>query len=123
MERMFQAYKIVLAARSTVFDQIFSNTEDINKVEINDIREDIFEQLLEYIYTGELKKFNDLPEELIIAADKYQIKDLKDICQQKLISLISFENCDDLLKLSFNNLLNQLKEKIISLIKGIDESV
>jgi len=55
--------------------------------------------MLTYIYYGEVNNFDYLADELVIAADKYRIEDLKMICEQKLISQISADNCIDLFKL------------------------
>ena len=48
-----------------------------NKVDIVDVSGDVFEELLTYIYIGELNILDDLVGELVIAADKYRIEDLK----------------------------------------------
>ena len=64
-----------------------------------DINGDVFEEMLTYIYYGEVNNFDYLADELVIAADKYRIEDLKMICEQKLISQISADNCIDLFKL------------------------
>ena len=58
---------------------------------------------------GEVNKLNDLAEELMLAAEKYQIEDLKMICEQKLIIMISIENRIDLLKDSDAHSLDQLE--------------
>ena len=71
---------------------MFSNTvkESINNQV--DIDGDVFEEMLTYIYYGEVNNFDYLADELVIAADKYRIEDLKIICKQKLVALISEEN-------------------------------
>lgn len=58
----------------------------------------MFEDLLYYIYTGQVKKLNYLAGELVYTADKYDLQDLNMICEQKLISMISVDNCIDLSK-------------------------
>ena len=45
--------------------------------------------MLANIYYGEMNNFDYLAGELVIAADRYRIENLKMICEQKLISLIS----------------------------------
>lgn len=55
---------------------MFNNamTERINnKVNISDINQDVFEEMLAYIYTGEVNNLYVLSAKLTVAADKYQI--------------------------------------------------
>ena len=54
--------------------------------------------------------------ELVVAADKYVIDDLKSICEEKLLTQVSAENCIDLLKLSDAHSLKQL-EQVVPFIK------
>ena len=49
--------------------------------------------MLAYIYNGEVNKLNDLAAELVVAADKYDIDHLKLICEEKLLTQVSAENC------------------------------
>lgn len=128
--REFEAHKIILASRSPVFNAMFTSKMKENSkniVDIEDISEDVFEELLSYIYTGEVNKLNHLAGELIFAADKYQIEDLKIICEHKLITMISIQNCIHLLQVSDAHSLYQLEQKLIPFIKEninkIEESV
>lgn len=73
--------------------------------------------MLAYIYTEEVNNLYVLAVELAVAADKYQIEHLKLICEQKVLSVISVENCIDLLKLSGIHSLKHLEQKLIPLIK------
>lgn len=57
-----------------------------------------------------VKKLNDLAGELVYTADKYHLEDLNMNNEQKLISLISVDNCIDLLKLSDAHFLKQLNK-------------
>ena len=72
--------------------------------------------MLVYIYNGEVNKLNDLAAELVVAADKYDIDHLELICEEKLLTHVSAENCIGLFKLSNVHSLKQL-EKVVSFIK------
>lgn len=53
--------------------------------EINDISADAFEELLHFIYTGELRNDEFPAEELIMIADRYEVADLVKLCEMKLL--------------------------------------
>lgn len=63
-----------------------------NLIEINDIDDNIFEALFKLIYLGEIQDIKDICDDLFIAADKYQIQDLKYLCQSIMIKKISIKN-------------------------------
>jgi speckle-type POZ protein len=57
-------------------------------VEVDDIEPLVFKEMLRYLYTGRAPKLDedDMTEPLFLAADKYQIEALKDLCEQSLVS-------------------------------------
>ena len=59
----------------------------------------VFEDMLKYIYSGEAPNINDHTEELLAAADQYQLEKLKELCEVKLCSKLDVSNCIDLLLL------------------------
>ena len=65
-----------------------------NCVNIDDIDCNVFEQLLHYIYTGTAPLCDEqtMTEPLFLAADKYQMEGLKDVCVNILIDKLSLEN-------------------------------
>ena len=81
--QVFSAHKAVLAARSPVFQAMFQNDmveSRTNQATIQDIDAPVFESLLFFIYTGKLDSESN-HEELFLAADKYQVDTLKQLCQ------------------------------------------
>lgn len=80
-ETKIQAHKAILAARSPVFESLFM--ENSTTIEINDVQPEIFRTLLQYIYTDELKNI-DNANELLIAATKYNLEELKAECEEIL---------------------------------------
>ncbi|XP_044020669.1 speckle-type POZ protein-like [Aphidius gifuensis] len=73
---IIHAHKFILGSRSSIFQQIFENQLIENSreyvIQITDIKVNVFNQLLEYIYTNNAPRINDNLDDLIIAADKYQ---------------------------------------------------
>ncbi|CAL1285696.1 unnamed protein product [Larinioides sclopetarius] len=97
------AHKIILSARSPVFAAMFVNPmkESLrNEVDITDIHESALRDLLKYVYTGKTCDLTDSSAaELLNAADKYQIQDLKAVCVYFLKNTMSLENVWDILVL------------------------
>jgi uncharacterized protein (DUF2249 family) len=63
-------------------------------VVIDDEEPEVFNQLLQYIYTGtfQMKENESIPELLFLAADKYLLNGLKNACERTIISKLSLEN-------------------------------
>jgi speckle-type POZ protein len=65
-------------------------TKTVKEDEIDPV---VFKEMLRYLYTGRAPKLDedDMTEPLFLAADKYQIEALKDLCEQSLISKLKLE--------------------------------
>ncbi|CAL1267984.1 unnamed protein product [Larinioides sclopetarius] len=64
-----------------------------NKVNITDLTPQVFKTMLTYIYSGKTGELTvQSAGELLFAADKYELLDLKRVCCDKLKSCISVEN-------------------------------
>lgn len=93
--QIFYASAYWLAAVSPVFTAMFRSDfiESINGVvKIDDMEPEVFEQMLGFIYAVEPNFENEMAEELLIAADKYDIRSLKQECAQVLFNTLSNEN-------------------------------
>ena len=70
----FPAHKVILSARSSVFEAMFSHDQFVenksNRVEIEDISKEVMEALLKYIYSGDIAQVKQYAVELLEAADK-----------------------------------------------------
>ena len=62
-------------------------------VKIDDINPSVFKEMLRYLYTGKAPKLDEdaMTEPLFLAADKYQIEALKDLCEQSLIAKLNVQ--------------------------------
>ncbi|XP_043479841.1 speckle-type POZ protein-like [Leptopilina heterotoma] len=86
-DKKFTAHKIILASRSPVFAAMFKNKmkEELTSVaEINDIKPEIFQQMLNFIYTDRVENLEESAVELIDVAEKYQLENLKSMCINSL---------------------------------------
>lgn len=70
--KQFKAHKIILAARSTVFEALFSSESevDVSQIIINDIDPEVFQVLLNFIYTGDIFDIKKYVAELLVVANK-----------------------------------------------------
>ena len=102
--KAFLCHKLVLGCQSKVFKTIFKNkslmekqSEGVMKIEEKDVSSDIMEQLLYYVYFQVVKDNNMINADLMIAADKFNVKGLLDFCTKFLESNLSVENVLDVL--------------------------
>ncbi|GKV30507.1 hypothetical protein SLEP1_g39314 [Rubroshorea leprosula] len=111
----FYAHKLVLAARSTVFETEFSDRmeEDGCEILITDMEPKVFKALLHYIYRDTLIEdeglsgtsavtsvFNTLPAKLLAAADKYDLPRLRLMCESVFCKDISVDSVAHILALA-----------------------
>jgi hypothetical protein len=88
---------LILASGSPVLAAMFENDfEEKQKriANITDIKANIFENLLQHIYTGEVALETEVEDvaELLIAADKYAVETLKEECALYLSNDLKVEN-------------------------------
>ncbi|KAK3753602.1 hypothetical protein QZH41_004183 [Actinostola sp. cb2023] len=114
----FHAHRAVLAASSDYFKALFTtamvekNTDRINL----DVSAFIVEELLTFLYTGKTALRDDNVKELLIAADYLVLDELKSKCVDYLTSVLSFDNCIEVLSLSTHCNCPILREKVHSYI-------
>ncbi|XP_033217217.1 speckle-type POZ protein-like [Belonocnema kinseyi] len=102
-DQEFRAHKIILAIRSPAFLAMFTHefSEQRNsKARISDIRPEVFKALLRYVYNAEIESMSEIAAELLIAADKYLLEDLKIKCERFLIAKSTKEKASYLLQIA-----------------------
>jgi hypothetical protein len=108
---IFLCQKFVLSTRSDVFRTMFESNDfsenTKNVVEIDDIDIVTKKAFLTFLYTYELLKHEIDYSKLIIVADKYNVMDLYQICQNQLVKSVNLDNVVQLLFLGY--LLNNSK--------------
>lgn len=115
--------KALLCSKSSVFQDIFrSNTETY----IHDVSYSILEMICTFIETGIPPNINISSkniQSLLIAADKYLIRDLKTICAHHLIRKITIQNVVKLLDFAYTYRVNVLKEYAHEVIRVYYEKI
>lgn len=97
-DKEFPAHRVVISSKSDVFATMFNSPMKESKegrLIIEDAEPDVVEQMLNFIYTGEAD-FNKLASELFLIADKYCIRDMKEISENILVQKVDENNFLDL---------------------------
>jgi speckle-type POZ protein len=117
------AHLAVVASASPVIEAMFQGNrfkEGTTKtVRITDVSPEAFKHLLQFVYTGKIPTLSDSTETmemLFFAADKYEIQDLKDICENKLARQVSKRNAIHLLIVAHLHSATKLQEAALRCI-------
>jgi hypothetical protein len=94
-------HKDVLAAQSTFFGVLLKpgnewKENQTGELKIEDFSLKTVQSMLEFIYTQQLSNTKDYTRNLLMIADKYDIKSLFDRCDQELASQVCLDNVLDL---------------------------
>ena len=98
-ESVFKIHKVILASASEVFKKMFEIEMQEKKtgvVNITDVDPEVMSDLLSYIYTGSAPNVKSHTKELLVAADKYGMKNLVFICMKQLESDLLPETIADI---------------------------
>ncbi|UYV69896.1 SPOPL [Cordylochernes scorpioides] len=116
-DRMFQAHKNILAARSSVFEAMFEHDmKDQNLINITNVEPTVMQELLRFMYTGNSMNVKGMAEKLLAGAANYGLERLKVLCEMSLASALSPNNAGDVLVLADRYQAKQLKAFTIRFI-------
>jgi hypothetical protein len=118
-EEDFKAHKIMLAARSPVFARMIDRNLDADSLNLVDISSDVFQTILDFIYTDDLPSTPEVVNwaELMAASEKLEIRKLADYAAMGLVHSVTADNAIEMLALGnkFNHTL--LRERSFNEIK------
>ncbi|MCD7455198.1 hypothetical protein HAX54_027380 [Datura stramonium] len=89
------ANRAVLASRSPVFRAMLENEMEESlsgTIKISDVSYDALRAFVTYLYTGDACLDELMACDLLVLAEKYQVKHLKTYCEKFLISKLNWEN-------------------------------
>ncbi|KAJ6306657.1 hypothetical protein OIU78_021885 [Salix suchowensis] len=101
--KRFYAHRICLLASSDAFRAMFDGgyrERNAKDVEIPNIRWEVFELMMRFIYTGSVEVDIDIAQDLLRAADQYLLDGLKRLCECTIAQDISVENVSLMYELS-----------------------
>jgi len=117
--RELNCHKVILAARSPLFNALFiQQTMDShqNEIKIEDLDIDTLQEMLKYIYAGTIDKLSTRSGRLLEAAEKYQLPELKRICEEELCETLTVDSCLDCLVLAHLYNAPDLKEAAVKFV-------
>ena len=115
----FKCHKLILSARSPVFDKMFTidlKEQKTSEVKIYDLDPETIKEMLRYIYSDEINESSGKIEDLLYAADKYDVVGLKMICESVLTKQLSIGTAADLAMLAEFFRLSSLRTKAVNFI-------
>ncbi|CAN8299541.1 unnamed protein product [Cochlearia groenlandica] len=101
--KQFFAHKICLVASSDIFRAMFDGLykeRNAQNVEIPNIKWEVFELMMRFMYTGSVEIKKHLAQELLAAADQYLLQGLKRLCEYAIAHDICVENIRFMYKLA-----------------------
>lgn len=119
------AHKAILSARSEYFKMLCSGKGLINNtIEISDITNAVMEALLYYLYTGKTRDLtSDFALDMLSAAKKLCLYELQQILVNFLKTSITVENVTEILQLSEEQNMDDLKNACIKFINSHHSTV
>ncbi|XP_043479764.1 speckle-type POZ protein B-like [Leptopilina heterotoma] len=118
-DKEFTAHKAILTIQSPVFAAMFNSkmSEELTSiVEIKDVKPEIFQQMLNFIYNVEVKDLDEVALELFCVAEKYQLEELKTNCINSLHKCLSAKTVFDTLEMADLYSLLELKSECLKLL-------
>ncbi|KAF6170524.1 hypothetical protein GIB67_031932 [Kingdonia uniflora] len=90
------AHKAVLASRSPVFKAMLENEMEESrsgKIKMSCVPYDVLQSFVHFLYTAEVVSMDEqIASDLLVLADKYQVKHLKAYCEKFMSSKLNIEN-------------------------------
>ncbi|XP_038122835.1 speckle-type POZ protein B-like [Culex quinquefasciatus] len=115
----FFAQKAILSVRSPVFAAMFQSgmqESTLNRLIVEDIEPDVFKEMLRFVYVGKVERLREMPHELLAAADKYALDQLRKICETHLLGHINKETVLKTLALADAYHAEELKKQSIQFV-------
>ncbi|GAB2220167.1 hypothetical protein Drorol1_Dr00007810 [Drosera rotundifolia] len=101
--KRFYAHRICLLASSDAFRAMFDGgyrEKDARDIVIPNIRWEVFELMMRFIYTGSVDISLDIAQDLLRAAGQYLLEGLKRLCEYTIAKDMSVENVGNMYELS-----------------------
>ncbi|XP_035816092.1 ARM REPEAT PROTEIN INTERACTING WITH ABF2 isoform X5 [Zea mays] len=101
--KRFYAHRIALLASSDAFRAMFDGgyrEKDARDIEIPNIRWEVFELMMRFIYTGSVQINSEISQDLLRAADQYLLEGLKRLCEYTIAKDVNLDNVSDMYDLS-----------------------
>lgn len=125
-KKHLNAHAFMLAAHSQAFNDMLNTEKQENQLNLTDFDYEVVKEMLTYIYTKRLPNLEKLVDGLLRIDDKYNIKGLRERCEESFCESISTNNAIRLQALAEYHNFSQLKDKARDFIqrnlKAVQES-
>ncbi|XP_056175211.1 ARM REPEAT PROTEIN INTERACTING WITH ABF2-like [Syzygium oleosum] len=123
--RQFYAHRSCLSASSDTFRAMLDGSyqeKDATSIEIPNIRWEIFELMMRFMYSESVEVTPDNAQELLKAADQYLVEGLKRLCERAIGQELSMETISTIYELSNDFHATSLKHScILFILEHFDE--
>lgn len=117
-QKEFPVHRNIIAIRSDVLDKmLISQFSEMKQAVIEDVNGDTLKEMLRFIYTGKVENLENVAFQLLYAAWKYNLPELKSICDDYFIGKISTESVCELFLEAVIYSEENLMKKCIEFIK------
>jgi hypothetical protein len=124
-KKEFSANKCILSANCSYFNKMFTSQmmEPQEKIiPIKNVRENVFEALIQYIYLNECPINKDIAQDLFKLSHEYMLEELQADCEEFLLKDLKIDCALKMLKLAETYKARQLQEACFSFIgKNFDK--
>ncbi|XP_010911166.1 BTB/POZ domain-containing protein At4g08455 [Elaeis guineensis] len=113
------AHRAVLISRSPVFRAMLENEMEESRsgmIKIHDVSYDVLRYFVHFLYTAEVLLDEQLACDLLVLAEKYQVKHLKAFCEKFMTSKVNNDNAIAHYAFAHRHNAKQLLEAALSLI-------
>ncbi|KAJ1685594.1 hypothetical protein LUZ63_016984 [Rhynchospora breviuscula] len=126
-DEIFKAHRVMMGARSEYFRaQLYGGLaeQEMKVIPIKDVEPDVFRTLIDYVYTNFIPESApfDLIKGLLVAADRYHIKDLRVKCEENLLGRLSLDKAVDCLILADKHGFSAIKTVCLNLLTDPENS-
>lgn len=97
-DRCFPCHRLILAACSPYFRELFFTEdgkikEDLREVALDDVDPNILDMVIKYLYSAEIDLSDDNVQEIFAVANRFQIPSVFTVCVNYLQKKLSMANC------------------------------
>ncbi|KAL5197415.1 hypothetical protein ABZP36_000927 [Zizania latifolia] len=113
------AHRVILASRSPVFRAMLENEMEESRsgiIKIYDVSYDVLRAFVHYMYTAEALLDEQMASDLLVLAEKYEVKNLKAYCEKFLTSKVNNDNAITHYAFAHRHSAKQLLETSLSAI-------
>lgn len=119
-DREFPCHRLILAAASPVFKAMFTcdmaekKQERIVLTEFSDAA--VMNEVLNYLYKGEITLTNDTAEHILSIAHYFQLNELQNMCERFMVEFVVTDNCIEMYFFGCSHECFNLKYKAMDVI-------